>query len=523
MLRKIFKKSKWIHMWFGLPLILFLIWMSASGILLNHPDWIAGFSVPAKFIPDSYIPQNWNRSSMIGMVFSLNDTNVVYAYGKQGIWRSRDGGYTFNRFENGFESSEYYKKTKYLYQSENFLLAATDGGLYFNDLNNVVWQEVKLGSGREALRKILTIQNNLVVITESNAYISAGRYPKFDFQKINWSRSEPDRRVTLIDLFFHLHDGRVWGLPGRLLFDFAGLIIIFLSFGAFYIWYFPNRMKRLKKKNIKFDVRNKSWAFRFFYKYHLKLGIWMAVILFIIGGTGFFMRPPVLALIAEGRVPAWMYPGLLPENPWEKKVHNALHDPVENKILISTADGIWEGPADFNKPFVKRELNAPVFVMGPTVFETYGTGGYLIGSFNGLFHLERSTNRPVNMLNGNYTSEWSNVQPAEYMITGYFKTPSGKEYITTHDQGLLPLSFQFQSNNKRFVMPKEMIRDYRTPLWNFMFELHNGRIFKDWIGGIYILLVPLGSLLFILIILSGVYDWLILWQIKRKTRRVKLR
>ena len=135
-------------------LILFLIWMSASGILLNHPDWIAGFSVPAKFIPDSYIPDNWNRSSMIGMVFSQNDTNVVYAYGKQGIWQSQDGGYTFSRFEDNFETSLYYKKTKYLYESNDYVLAATDGGLYCNNFKNTFWQKVKLGLDREAVRKI---------------------------------------------------------------------------------------------------------------------------------------------------------------------------------------------------------------------------------------------------------------------------------------------------------------------------------------------------------------------------------
>jgi len=46
------------------------------------------------------------------------------------------------------------------------------------------------------------------------------------------------------------------------------------------------------------------------------------------------------------------------------------------------------------------------------------------------------------------------------------------------------------------------------PLWNWLFEIHNGRFFKDLIGEWYILIVPLGSLLFVLITLSGVYDWI---------------
>ena len=162
MLKNIFKKTKWIHKWFGLLLILFLIWMSFSGILLNHPDWIAGLSVPGKFVPASYIPENWNRSSMISMVFSQKDSNLVFAGGKQGIWCSEDGGESFFRFENGFEESSYYKKTKHLYLSESeeeYLLAAADGGLFLNDLSDEAWQKVDLGSGREAVRKIMSIEN----------------------------------------------------------------------------------------------------------------------------------------------------------------------------------------------------------------------------------------------------------------------------------------------------------------------------------------------------------------------------
>ena len=525
MLRKVFKKSKWIHKWFGLILILFLIWMSISGILLNHPDWIASYSVPDWMVPPQYIPHNWNRSSLTSMVFSKPDIGLVFAGGKQGIWRSIDGGKSFQRYESGFEKDPYYKKTQNLFLVESgrpCLFAATDGGLYVNDLANKIWRKLKLSEEHEAVRKILKIENKLYIFSESNVYGASGLFPDIQFKKLNWTRNEPERRVTLIDLFFHLHDGRFWGLPGKLLFDFAGLIIIFLSFGAFYIWYFPNHIKRLKRKHIKFNVQKKSGTFRLFYKYHLKLGIWMSLIILLIGGTGFFMRPPALVLIAYGNVPAWIYPGALPQNPWEHKVINAMYDSVDHKVIIDATDGVWMGPADFSKPFIKKKLNSPLFVMGATVFEPYGTGGYLIGSFNGLYHLERSTGRPVDMINGGYISEWSDVQPADYMVTAYFKSPGGDEYINTHEKGLIKLPVNSIVEHDCFQMPESLSMEYKMSLWNFMFELHNGRIFKDWIGGLYILLIPLGSLFFILIILSGIYDWFILWQIKRKTRKERL-
>jgi hypothetical protein len=42
-------------------------------------------------------------------------------------------------------------------------------------------------------------------------------------------------------------------------------------------------------------------------------------------------------------------------------------------------------------------------------------------------------------------------------------------------------------------MPKELTAAGRIPLWHALFELHNGRIFQDWIGAAHWLVVPLGS------------------------------
>lgn len=525
MLRKLFKKSKWLHKWLGLLLILFLIWMSASGILLNHPEWIAGLSVPGWLVPAQYFPENWNRSALIDLVYAADNPEILYVGGKYGLWRSMNGGKDFQPFEAQFETSFYYKKTKDLYLDDGlqpFLLAATDGGLWLNDLKTETWQALKLGTQREAVQRILKVKDRLLVFTKSNAYLASSEYPDFQFQKVEWLRHEPDRRVTLVDLFFHLHDGRIWGLPGKLLFDLAGFVIIFLSISAFYIWYFPNKMRYFKKRKKTLDVARQSKFYRVFLKYHLRLGIVMAVILFIIAGTGFFMRPPFLALIAGGSVPASVYPGFLPKNPWQAKVHNVLYDPVEDQLIVNCSDGIWMGPADFSAPFVQQDLHVPLFVMGATVFEAYGQGGYLVGSFNGLFHWERSTSKPFDLMRGEYARDWSNVRPDDYMVTGYFESPHGEKFITTHEQGLIALPGQ-KTDPNRFKMPQALKHNWRMPLWNFMFELHNGRIFKDWIGGYYILLVPLGALLFLLIIISGVFDWFFLKLLKRKLNKKALR
>ncbi len=505
------KISKWLHKYLGLILILFLMWMSLSGVLLNHPELIADFSVPRWLVPPQYHIDNWNRSALTKLIFSPQDANLAFASGKQGIWVTRDGGHSFAPMMKGLPSERYYRKTAdiYLVEAEpSCLLAGTNRGLYVCDLNTEIWRRLRLEKDIEPARRILQVQDSLVVFTDSQAYISPAPPAELEFQRAVLQRSEQVHTVSLIDFFFALHDGSIWGLPGKLLFDAVGLILFFLSISAFYSWYYPWKRRRENKAAYRQRARPFRRLFKWFLKYHLKLGIWTAAILLIIGGTGLFMRPPLLVALVDGAVPAEWYPGPLPDNTWHEKIQNALYDHVEDRLVISAKDGVWQGPADFSAPFAQVELSTPIFVMGATVFEPYGDGGYLIGSFAGLFHRERATGKAVDMFTGREAPPASALRPADLMITGYFKTPQGERFITTHHQGLLPVGQA--SFDGRFAMPNEVTAGYRMPLWNFLFEIHNGRIFQDIVGDWYILIVPLGALLFILITLSGVFDWLCL-------------
>jgi hypothetical protein len=58
----------------------------------------------------------------------------------------------------------------------------------------------------------------------------------------------------------------------------------------------------------------------------------------------------------------------------------------------------------------------------------------------------------------------------------------------------------------------------RMPLWNWLFELHNGGIFRDLIGGGHALIIPLGALAFLLITITGVIDWF-LGRCHKQSRR----
>lgn len=506
-LKWLFLKSKWIHQYIGLFLILFLIWSALSGIILNHPDLFSGISVPGWMVPAQYNTENWNRSSLVELLFLKSDPSTGFAGGKKGVWKTVDGGRTFSRMSEGYSESLYYGKVNDLLLVEEpgnspQLFAATFGGLWVSDPLQGKWEKVFPPEGHREVKKILKIGNRLVLFTDSSAWSSDGFSRPYRFAENPLKREGETRaeRVSLVRLFFDLHGGHAWGLAGRVLFDLMGLLIVFLSLSAFYIWYYPKKWKRRKP-----DAPGGRKAYGFFYRYHLKLGIWAAVIFLLIGVTAFFMRPPFLAVIAMGDVDRAVYPGAFPDNPWDGKIHNALYLEEKGEVLIEASDGVWAGGSSLNDEFRKTRLPVLVFVMGATVFEADPAGGVLLGSFNGLFHLP-GDGRAVDKLSGKTVRFVSPVRPADQMIAGYFRTPAGEEFITAFDQGIIPLNGA--PLNGRFSQPPELSRDRRLPLWNYMFELHNGRIFKDLIGGAYILVIPLGAFLFILITLTGIYDWM---------------
>lgn len=516
--------SKWLHKYIGIILVLFLAWMSLSGIFLNHPELISGISVPREFVPAQYRLQNWNRSSLRQLIFSEQNPSIGFAAGKQGVWKTDDGGLSFYALNDGFPESQYYRKTNHILLLESdsnppVLLAGTDNGLYAANTSDGKWKNIKLGGRTERVLKIIEKDLNLIVFTDSEVYISPVNQ-KFNFKNVHMDRLDDDHQVSLVKLFFDLHDGNVWGLPGKIFFDLIGLLLFFLSLSSLYTWYFKLRQK-YHRTGMQTTANKKLLSiYRFLFKYHLKLGIWSAVFLLMIGITAFFMRPPFIAAIAEGTIAAELYPGLLSENPWDEKIQNALYDRVDDQIIVQCSDGLWIAKSDFSEPFVRKDFPFPVFVMGATVFEVTDEGDFLVGSFNGIYKMNRKTGEIIDLMTGKGPGDVTSVRPAEQMITGYFRTPAGKEFVTAHEQGLMPVVKA--TSEGRFMMPDEINQSFRMSLWNYLFELHNGRIFKDFIGGWYILIAPIGSLLFVLIILTGVFDWFYL-KVYQKRKMIKRR
>lgn len=500
---KIYRVSRVFHKYTGLILLLFIAWMSASGILLNHPDLISNVSVPGWMVPPSYYPDNWNISSLIsGVQLNDQDESIVIA-GKKGVWISSDGGDSFHPFMKGLPESDYKRKAYSVIAVDDSLFLGCEDGLYRKETLKSAWMKIDLELHGRPVKKLVNAGQKLFVMTDS----SLTEYDLENGRQREVSLKSPEgtaREISLVTLFFDVHSGSAWGLAGKLLFDIVGLVSIFLCFTAFYIWYLPWRRKKRKRHDREKEKRENR-QYKWHVRQHMKFGIWGAAILLIISFTGIFMRPPLLAIIAEGSLPEVAYPNFSKPDYWHKKLHNCVFEPEHGSLLLATSDGFFRLDLQTGSVLQRVELDIPVFVMGATVLD-YSEGELLTGSFSGLY--SHSEKRNLNLLTGTSVSgEESNIKPGEFMITGMMRLNDGRIVISAHEQGLIDLPGQ---RSVRLNMPEDFKQNPRLPLWNFMFELHNGRIFQDLIGGFYILLVPLGSILFFLLTVTGIYDWIVL-------------
>jgi len=213
--KKIFKKSKWYHKYFGLFLIIFLIEMSISGILLNHKDWIAPYDMPHFLTPSNYDIKNFSRSSIIDLI---ETDKYIFIAGKKGVYRSKQGqSPKFIPIFNGMSKNTIERKTRDILILKNKIYAASENGLYYMNVNHDKWNRIKLGD--KNIKKIVKKdENSLFIFSNSNVYLLNIEKSNYSIKKIT-PQKEGEKIVTAVELFFHLHDGSAWGLFGKLLFD----------------------------------------------------------------------------------------------------------------------------------------------------------------------------------------------------------------------------------------------------------------------------------------------------------------
>ena len=155
------------------------------------------------------------------------------------------------------------------------------------------------------------------------------------------------------------------------------------------------------------------------------------------------------------------------------------------------------------------------------VFESDGKGGWLIGSFSGMFRWNPEKNLIVDYFTGKANQGKSMIPISNHLVSGYSKDFfNGKEVIFDYSKG----ASLGETENLRNAEPKsfpastpEVLSAIPMSLWNVALELHVGRCYSPFLGPLSDLFVFISGLLITLVLLSG---YIILHRRKKKSPKL---
>ncbi|MHB8765631.1 MAG: PepSY-associated TM helix domain-containing protein [Deferrisomatales bacterium] len=341
---------------------------------------------------------------------------------------------------------------------------------------------------------LLAADGRVLALTRDRLYRAGAEWPPRFADATPARAPEAARRIPLFRLVFHLHSGEVWGLAGRLAVDALGLVLAFLCLTGVWFWWRKRRGTLARGAGGRLARRGLGW--------HLKLGLWSSPLLLFVTLTGIFQRPPFLVAIAPASYPASAHPAPVDPNPWHDLLRKALHDPVRQTLVLATADGFFEGPADLSAPFAPLAGGPPVSVMGATVMRRDPGGHYWVGSMSGLYGWDRETDWVVDAFTGAPPRPSNRGPVGDHLVMGLVDDGAGGFWVADYEHGL-------RAGVGRAApppMPRELAGGGRISLWHALFELHNGRLFGFLLGWWSWVVVPLGGLAVAAVVASGVVD-----------------
>ncbi len=498
---KTYKRLRKYHKWFSIVLSLFIVVFALSGIVLNHRELLSSVDVNRKLLPPVYRYNNWNLAGVRGSLQLQGDTSLLY--GNIGVWITKDDFQTFDDLNKGFpDGIDNRKISKLLRTADNQLFAGTFFGLFRFDHKNNSWERIKLPGHESRIVDLLIRGDELWILTRS--FLLKANYTKSPFEASLHTLPPPenyDNKAGLFKTLWVIHSGEIYGLPGKVFVDFMALVFIFLTVTGWMLWLFPGIIKRLKHKG----KRVKTWSYyiKFSLKWHNKLGYYLVPFLILTATTGMFLRPPLLIPIANVKVGKIPFTELDNPNPWFDRLRAILIVPETDRIILSTSEGFYYSDDKFLTSLKPFNLQPPVSVMGINVFEAIDNGGFLVGSFSGLFNWFPGQHYVEDALNRKpwYFSEATGSPFSESAITGIVRTSKSGTFLFDYGRGAFP----FLHRETFPEMPKEILDESPMSIWNVALEFHTARIYGVIIGDFYILIIPLAGLSIMFIIISGLW------------------
>ena len=527
------------HRWLGLVLSVFMLVFCVSGIILNHREVFSGCEVSRKWLPASYYIKNFNNGVVKGTVVkksaahSLSSENCdsVLAYGCAGVFLTDSRLSTWQDFNAGLPESIDERNVRHVVKAKDgSLWCAALRDVYRYDENSHRWKKVELPGNEERIMDVALAKDSMTVValTRSRVFTIVPFVQYGEIVKIGKSSSETYRveskiipapkkyepKTTLFKLVWHLHSGEFFGLPGKLVVDAIALVLIVLSITGLLLFILPYGIRRAKKLAAKARMKRLGKQFAWNMKWHNKIGYVTIVLTLWIAITGMCLRPPLMVPLVLSKLPQAVGED---GNVWQDKLRAIRWDAVQGDWLVSTSEGFLRVDEDFSQaPKMLPDDECPkLSPMGVTVWESDGKGGWIVGSFRGIYRwnpVNHSLNQILDYFTGKPSEETSMIPISDNLVCGYSEDfLGGKPLVFDFAKGVEDAKGQAvalcndepkKSRNEE-SMSDLICETAPMSLWNVALELHVGRCYSPFLGPLSDLFVFLSGLLITLVLLSG--------------------
>lgn len=527
------------HRWFGLVLSVFMLVFCVSGIILNHREVFSGCEVSRKWLPASYYIKNFNNGVVKGTVVkksaahSLSSENCdsVLVYGCVGVFLTDSRLSTWQDFNAGLPESIDERNVRHVVKAKDgSLWCAALRDVYRYDENSHRWKKVELPGNEKRIMDVALAKDSMTVValTRSRVFTIVPFVQYGEIVKIGKSSSETYRveskiipapkkyepKTTLFKLVWHLHSGEFFGLPGKLVVDAIALVLIVLSITGILLFILPYGIRRAKKLAAKARMKRLGKQFAWNMKWHNKIGYVTIVLTLWIAITGMCLRPPLMVPLVLSKLPQAVGED---GNVWQDKLRAIRWDAVQGDWLVSTSEGFLRVDEDFSQaPKMLPDDECPkLSPMGVTVWESDGKGGWIVGSFRGIYRwnpVNHSLNQILDYFTGKPSEETSMIPISDNLVCGYSEDfLGGKPLVFDFAKGVEDAKGQAvalcndepkKSRNEE-SMSDLICETAPMSLWNVALELHVGRCYSPFLGPLSDLFVFLSGLLITLVLLSG--------------------
>lgn len=560
------------HRWLGLVLSVFMLVFCVSGIILNHREVFSGCEVSRKWLPASYHVKNFNNGVVKGTVVKNQKTasdsteqslaveknpsvhanssespDSVLVYGCAGVFLTDSRLSTWQDFNAGLPESIDERNVRHVVKAKDgSLWCAALRDVYRYDENSHRWKKVELPGNEERIMDVALAKDSMTVValTRSRVFTIVPFVQYGEIVKIGKSSSETYRveskiipapkkyepKTTLFKLVWHLHSGEFFGLPGKLVVDAIALVLIVLSITGILLFILPYGIRRAKKLAAKARMKRLGKQFAWNMKWHNKIGYVTIVLTLWIAITGMCLRPPLMVPLVLSKLPQAVGEG---GNVWQDKLRAIRWDAVQGDWLVSTSEGFLRVDEDFSQaPKMLPDDECPkLSPMGVTVWESDGKGGWIVGSFRGIYRwnpVNHSLNQILDYFTGKPSEETSMIPISDNLVCGYSEDfLGGKPLVFDFAKGVEDAKGQAvalcndepkKSRNEE-SMSDLICETAPMSLWNVALELHVGRCYSPFLGPLSDLFVFLSGLLITLVLLSGY----IISHRRRKKAQARLR